>query len=451
MGVREEILKSKLSNGIYDRIAGLPVLDYHCHLDPKEIYEDKPFADIGDIWLKHDHYKWRLMRRAGIDEALITGGASPKDKFRAFLSAVETAYGNPLRDWARLELSKYLGIETPLKASYADGIYEEANAAILGRRLTPKRIICLSNVEYIATTDDPASDLEYHKKLRAEAGIKAVVAPTFRVDRLFDILKPDFPEYAARIIGGAGGLSDFLKAIEKRAEFFKASGCAFSDIGLNYMPKNKGSLSLASKAFDMAVNGTLRADGPEFYGYLGFMWCKWLELCASLGFTAQAHIGVRRNVNSRMYGAVGADGGFDIVADLIDAAALIDIFNSAPALPRIIIYALNPEYYYPLITLADSFNGVSVGVPWWFNDHAGGINRYFDTVAELSLFRSIPGMTTDSRSLLSYARHDYFRMLLSEWLARFGEAEGDGLTRVAKALAYENMREIIFGGNAADI
>ncbi|MDR3216879.1 MAG: glucuronate isomerase [Clostridiaceae bacterium] len=449
--LRREILKSALAERLYEAAAALPVIDYHCHLSPKEIYEDKPFEDIGAMWLSGDHYKWRLMRRAGVSEELITGGAPYADKFRAYAGCVGTAFGNPLRDWSRLELEKYFDCRIPLNADNADGIRRAANAVLAEKALSPRRLMEASAVEYVATTDDPADTLDYHTKLRKDKSFKCKVAPTFRVDSLFNIDRADFAAYIERLSAASGveinGFADFLSAIGKRMTDFLSAGCRFSDIGTERFPLSAGSYESAEAAFNNAKNG-IKSCECEIEGYFGFMYTHWLCKCKEYGFAAQLHLNVLRNTNGKEFLRFGADGGFDTVSDGFSARAFIGVLNrcdAAGGLPRIIVYTLNPAYYEALITAAGSFREVTVGMAWWFNDHQMGIREYLDKMSALSHIGEVIGMLTDSRSFLSYARHDWFRMILADFLSAFGEENEKELTALAEKLSYYNTKKLIEG------
>ncbi|MDR2634458.1 MAG: glucuronate isomerase [Clostridiales bacterium] len=449
--VRREILQSPFAERLYEAASALPILDYHCHLSPQEIYDDLPFGNIGEMWLACDHYKWRLMRRAGVPEELITGGAQWKDKFRAYVGCVAGAFGNPLRDWSRLELEKYFNCRIPLCESNADKIWAEVNAVLNAEKLSPRKLIGLSSVEYAATTDDPADTLDYHIKLRDDPGMKCKVAPSFRVDNLFNIDRVGFAAYTDKLADVSGvkidGFSDFLRAAEKRMLDFKTAGCRFSDIGTERLPNGAGNREIAENAFNKAKNGIKLTDF-EINGYFGFLYVYWLRKCAEYGFAAQLHLNVLRNVNEKEFMRLGADGGFDTVADGFSVRALTGVFNRCAAeggLPRIIVYTLNPSYYEAIITAAGAFREVTVGIAWWFNDHKSGIREYLEKMSALSHIGEVTGMLTDSRSFLSYARHDYFRMILADFLSRFGEENEKDLIALAENLSYYNTKKLIDG------
>ncbi|MDR1905402.1 MAG: glucuronate isomerase, partial [Clostridiales bacterium] len=448
MSIYTEILKSQKARAIFGGIETLPVIDFHCHLSPREIYEDRRFDGIADMWLKSDHYKWRIMRQAGIEEKYITGNAGAEEKFGAFVSAVERAHGNPLKDWARLELAKFFGIDEQLNAANADNIRRAADNEIIEKNLSPKKLISGSSVKYIATTDDPADTLEYHKKIKAAADFDTVVAPTYRADNAFNIMSPGFASYRARLSEAANieidSFSAYISALDKRMSDFKEAGCAFADVGTEFFPSHANVFEKAEKVFD-SVMDKKRITPMEFDEYLGFMYTWWLSKCAEYGFIVQLHLGVLRNTNEKTFIELGADSGYDTVSDAIPIRALISVLNAAQnqfRLPKIILYTLNPSFYYPLITLAGSFEGMRMGVPWWFNDHKKGLAEYFDRMSELSNIENIPGMVTDSRSFLSYARHDYFRMVLADYLSKFDDDEKN-LSETAKKISYFNMKKLI--------
>ena len=346
-----KMLGSKRAEEIYAAVKDLPIIDYHCHLSPREIYEDKPFGDIGEIWLAVDHYKWRLMRGYGVDEKYITGNASWAEKFDKFAEAVGYALGNPVKDWVAAELMFFFGITTPLNKDTAEEVREKANAVIKEKGISPRKLIESANVEYIATTDDPCDSLEWHDKIAKEGALK-------------------------------GYLYVFLAAQYKKR-----------------------------------------------------------------GITMQMHLAVTRNSNSAMFAECGADSGFDCVGDAIDTVTLtrvIDTMSKNGGLPETIIYTLNPSMYYTLITMIGAFRGVHLGVSWWFCDHKRGMRETFDRLSELGHICSLVGMLTDSRSFLSYTRHDYYRQCLCDFLAdNSSERDGDAPVEVAKKLCYYNAKKLL--------
>lgn len=451
----EYLLGSRTAAELYKAVKKLPIYDYHCHLSPREIWEDKSFTDIAEMWLSGDHYKWRLMRAAGIDEAFITGSAGWEEKFLAYAAAVENAAGNPLYHWTHMELSRYFGIDMPLSRSNASEVYKKANRIIKERELSPRRLIKLSNVKYIATTDDPADTLEYHGLLKADKDWNVTVAPSFRTDNLLLMQRLDYGAYIKRLSDAAAvdicDLGGFDKAIEKRLSFFVEAGCRFSDVGIPFFPSRIGSDAEAERALQKALAGE-KTSCEEYSAFLGRMYVFLGGLYRKYGVVMQWHLAVQRNVNSRLYSDIGADCGGDCIGDEISGekiARLLDAIDCNGGLPETIIYTLNPSMTDRLCSIAGSFRNVRVGAAWWFCDHKDGIKDTLRSVARVGHIAFFPGMLTDSRSFLSYARHDYFRRilcgLLAEWIDG-GEFYGDAFS-LAEALCCENTKKMIEGGH----
>lgn len=445
-----KMLGSKRAEEIYAAVKDLPIIDYHCHLSPKEIYEDKPFSDIGEIWLAGDHYKWRLMRGYGVGEKYITGNASWAEKFDKFAEAVGYALGNPVKDWVAAELMFFFGITTPLNKDTAEEVREKANAVIKEKGISPRKLIESANVEYIATTDDPCDSLEWHDKIAKEGALKAKVAPTFRVDNLVSVEKADYNQYINKLEKASAikiaCLGDFEKAVENRLDFFVSRGCRFSDIGVAGFPKSVAEKKEAEDIFGRIVAGK-EAAADEISALKGYLYVFLAAQYKKRGITMQMHLAVTRNSNSAMFAECGADSGFDCVGDAIDTVTLtrvIDTMNKNGGLPETIIYTLNPSMYYTLITMIGAFRGVHLGVSWWFCDHKRGMRETFDRLSELGHICSLVGMLTDSRSFLSYTRHDYYRQCLCDFLAdNSSERDGDAPVEVAKKLCYYNAKKLL--------
>lgn len=449
MSFESRIVKTPLAERIFAAIEDAPIYDYHCHLSPKEMREDLPFRDIAELWLKGDHYKWRLMRQSGVPEEEITGDAPLEVKWQRFAESVATAVGNPVRDWAMLELEHYFGITTPLNGETAAEIRARANAVIGEKALSPLKLIEAERVRYVATTDDPADSLEDHRTLRAK-GLPFEVAPTFRADRIFTMQAADYPEYLSRLGEAAGvEITDYfslIKAIDARMAFFRQNGCRFADIGTEDFPTWIGNLELSDRVTVSAVKGE-SVEREERLGWMGRLYVDWLKLAAKHKLTVQLHLSVFRNASKRSFDAIGPDAGFDTVATGFNVGMLKNILSTAEAeegLPEIILYTLNPADYTALITLSGSFRNVTVGMAWWFNDHIGGMREYLQKMSELSNLSRIYGMLTDSRSFFSYARHRYFRMILADYLAELPEPEAL-LIEVARAIAYRNLQTKLGG------
>ena len=445
----KDVLTSDFARRIYAQVRDLPIIDYHCHLSPKEIYEDKPFENIGQMWLAGDHYKWRLMRACGIEEEYVTGDKSWKEKYLAFCDALSRSPGNPIWDWTAMELEKFFGVNKPFVPENAEEIWDVCNKKIAEEKFSPRKAIAMSNVEYIATTDDPCDDLKYHKLLKEEGyGVK--VAPSFRTDNVVGVDKPAFAGYVKKLEKAAGrkiaGFADYKEAIRARLDYFCSLGCKFSDVGVEGFPAPCGGFDEAEldEIFKKLAAGEYTVDSNKLRYALYVFLAREYE---KRGMVMQLHLCVTRNSNAAMYGKCGADSGFDCVGENISVPALRAFFNevtSLGGLPRTIVYSLNPTLYYELITLCGAFRGVVPGISWWFNDHKRGITELLAAAAELSCIDSLVGMLTDSRSFLSYPRHDYFRRILCEFLSKVTpEAAKECAVKVAEDLSYFNARKLV--------
>jgi glucuronate isomerase len=446
------LLKNATAVEIYDDVKDLPILDYHCHLSPKEIYEDKVFSNIGEMWLGGDHYKWRLMRQAGVDEEYITGNASWRDKFKKYAEVVSLSVGNPLYSWSKMELSMYFGIDTPLNAKTADEIFDTAQKYIEENQLSPRKLIEKSNVKYICTTDDPADTLEWHVKIKRDKNFSTVVVPAFRPDNLLNIQSPDFAEYIKKFGDRNGVLINSMKnlrmVIRMSIDDFVDMGCSFSDVGIEYFPSRVYSREEASDVFWKALKGEPISDAEKDV-YVGYMFNFLAGEYKKKNITMQLHLAAARNVNSALFNECGKDVGGDCIGDSVSGQALInylDTINSKNKLPHTIIYTLNPQMNAQLASICGSYREVVPGAAWWFCDNKRGIEEVLRTMAETSYFTSFMGMITDSRSFLSYARHDYFRRILSEVLAEWVEEEDYPLSDaklIARKICFQNVDDVI--------
>lgn len=444
-------LKSDVAKNLYDAVRDLPIVDYHCHLSPKEILEDREFPDIAQIWLNGDHYKWRLMRACGVPEALITGDAEPREKFRAWAACLETAMGNPLYVWSHMELSMFFGIEDTLTAESADDIFDRANAYIKEHHLSPRKLMLQSHVELVATTDDPADSLEYHKEIAKEKNFPVRVVPSFRTDAALNICRANYRDYALHLGEVCGfsveTLDDLKAALSKRLDFFCENGCRVSDIGIEGFPKEDKSCD-AAETFKKALKGKIIPEN-EFRNFLFEMYVYLAHEYKAHNVTMQLHLNVKRNACTRLFETVGPDAGGDCVGDPIpehEVAVLLDTMDRRDSLPHTILYTLEPSMYMALATTAGSFKGVVPGAAWWFCDHKRGMEEQLNIMAETGHLGQFTGMLTDSRSFLSYARHDYFRRVLCN---RVAEELMDGTFLSEKAalklltdLCVENSRKL---------
>lgn len=446
------LLKTKKAREIYDSVKNLPVIDYHCHLSPKEIFEDKPFDNIGEMWLGADHYKWRLMRTAGIDEYYITGSASWKEKFIHYAAALEFAAGNPLYHWSHMELSLFFGIEDSLTAESAECIYERANKFIRDNSLSPRKLIEQSAVETLCTTDDITDSLNYHARIKADASFKTRVIPSFRTDNLLLIRRKDYSDYIKKLSAAAEteitDLTSLKSAVEKRLDFFVLNGCKFTDVGIPAFPDRVADDERADAAFKAALTGQKISDA-DYSGFIGNMYLFLAGLYKRRRLVMQWHIAVYRNANSRLYEALGADCGVDCVGNPVSGEALIkmlDAVNRNSGLPETVIYTLNPSNAEQIASVAVAFPNVRCGAAWWFCDHKRGIRQEMEIIAENGALGAFLGMLTDSRSFLSYARHDYFRRILADMLADWteaGEFDEKSAEELAIRVAYKNIKELV--------
>ena len=445
-------LENKVAVELYDYAKTLPIFDYHCHLSPSDILGDRVFNNLTELWLEGDHYKWRIMRAYGIDERYITGDASPEEKFFRFAEALPHFVGNPVYHWAHLELKKYFGITMPICPTNAETIWRTTLEQMADGKFSAKRLIALSNVVGVVTTDDPIDGLECHRALCRENN-SFFVRPCFRADRLINIEKPDYLEYISRLERVSGirinNFGDLLTAIENRIDYFHDNGATAVDIGLEDFPSGKGDVALASTIF-MQRKAGIACDTQE---YKFTVIAKIGEMLKARGMVMQLHVGVIRNCNTKLFEKCGVDSGGDSVANALNvnnARDLLDCIEKSTGLPKTIVYSLNPTAYYPLATLIGDFQGgergkIQLGAAWWFADHREGIKEQMRIVAATGGLGLFNGMLTDSRSFTSYARHDYFRRILcsliGEWVES-GEYPSDKVTleNLIKNICIENAK-----------
>ena len=407
MGTNDFLLLCPAAQRLYESCCELPIIDFHCHLSPRAIYEDRTFLSIGELMLSGDHYKWRLMRACGVEEYYVTGDAPWSEKFRRYAACLEQAPGNPMVDWTRMELAAYFGIHTPLTPKTADEIWTEANRVIGSKALSPRKFIDASNVRYIATTDDPADELSFHQKLRQHGMMRTMVRPTFRADNLLTIRREGSSTYVGKLGVIAGvtirSYKDYLEAVSKRLVDFSRMDCRFIDVGIERFPLSRGNCQQAETAFQKGVAGLPMSD-EEYDAFLFETLAFLAGECRRLDMTLQLHLGAVRNPNSVLYEHLGPDCGGDCMGDLVPQRALcrlLDAVNKRSGLPRVILYPLNPAMVEPFVSIAGSFPGVTVGPAWWFNDHLCGIDRQLRAFSANLPLGTYPGMVTDSRSFTS--------------------------------------------------
>ncbi|RXK54861.1 glucuronate isomerase [Oleiharenicola lentus] len=421
------LLQTDAARDLYHNFAkNEPIYDYHCHLPHKQILENKSFADLAEIWLGGDHYKWRAMRSNGVDERFCTGNASPREKFDAWCATVPHTLRNPLYHWSHLELTRYFGIPDIINPASADKIWQEANAKLAGMRVHD--ILAANKVAAICTTDDPADPLEFHEQIN-RSGIKTRVYPTFRPDKAFLVDNPAaYGAWLEKLSGVTGSpvksFDDFLDALEKRHAAFHAVGGRLSDHGMESCYADPCTAAEAKAIFDAARAGRAAnaADYAKFASFLMIQLGRW---DAKRGWTKQLHLGALRNNNTRLLTKLGADTGFDSIGDFPQARALSTYLNALDTtgeLPRTVLYNLNPADNYAFATMIGNFQDGSVpgkmqfGSGWWFLDQKEAMEWQINALSNLGLLSRFVGMLTDSRSFLSYPRHEYFRRTLCNLL-----------------------------------
>ena len=425
------LLSNNTAKTLYHEYAkNMPILDYHCHIDPKEIYEDRKFENITQVWLGGDHYKWRIMRSNGIDEEFITGGAADYDKFLKFAECLPRAIGNPMYHWCHLELKNYFGYDGVLNPETAKTVWDITKEKL--KTMSARSLILSSNVAMIGTTDDPCSDLYYHKKLREE-DFSVKVCPSFRPDPALNIHKAGFIDYIKKLTDTVGfqieTVDDVKRAISERIKFFDENGCRAADHGLDYVMYREADKNELDAILKSALSGgEITKEQSEKYATELLLHCG--REYAKYGWVIQLHFSCMRNPNSRRFLSLGADTGFDCMAVTDSCAALykvMDALESDNKLPKTILYSLNPADDEWLDTLLGAFQGTEVagkiqhGSAWWFNDNKTGMINQMTSLANLGILGNFIGMLTDSRSFLSYARHEYFRRILCQLIGTWVE------------------------------
>ena len=450
----------------HDYAEHMPLVDYHCHISPREIYEDRRFDDLAQVWLGGenpdgtyfgDHYKWRLMRSNGVGEEYVTGSKPGFEGFVKFAETLEMAIGNPMYHWCNLELRQFFGYDKPLTPETARECWDFCNEKLRhDPDLTVRGIIKKANVAMVGTTDDPVDSLEWHEKIAADPTISVKVCPSFRPDKAINISKPGFAEYIGKLAASVGkdsldSVEDVCAALTQRLEFFHKLGCRASDHGLDYVPFRPASPKKANEAFQKAMAGEeLSTKDAERYQtaillHLGREYHR-------LNIAMQLHYSCMRNMNERMYAKMGPDTGFDAISQNTcgeAAARLLSALDAEGRCPKTILYSLNPADNEQLGTILGCFQSDELpgklqhGSAWWFNDTRSGMEAQMKSLANLGLLGNFVGMLTDSRSFLSYARHDYFRRILcnliGEWVenGEYPNCEAP-LKKIVEGICYNN-------------
>ncbi|WP_027625510.1 glucuronate isomerase [Clostridium lundense] len=453
------LLFNNTAINLYNNYAkNMPIIDYHCHLSPEEIFENKRFKNITEAWLYGDHYKWRAMRSNGIDEKYITGDASDYEKFMAWSKTMPMAIGNPLYHWTHLELQTYFGIYDVLNEKTAPVIWKKANELLNGECFGARDLIKKSNVKALCTTDDPTDSLEYHIKLKEDTEFDVKVLPALRPDKALQINAEGFTLWVKKLEEVCKetiiNYDEFLTALESRVRFFHSVGCRISDHGFNSLTYGKATKEEVEYIFVKALKGenVTKEEESKYVTYtLHFLG----KLYSELGWTMQLHIGALRNNNTKMFRKLGPDAGFDSINDekvAYSLSRLLDSLEEVNSLPKTILYTLNPKDNYVLSTMLGNFQGAEIpgkiqfGSAWWFLDNKEGMIEQMKTLANTGLLSRFVGMLTDSRSFLSYTRHEYFRRILcnliGEWVEN-GEIPDDMefLGTVVEGICYNNAKK----------
>ena len=450
------LLSTETAQKLYrDYAAAVPVLDYHCHINPQEIYEDRKFENITQVWLGGDHYKWRFMRSCGVDEFYITGGASDKEKFLKWAECLGKAIGNPLYHWSHLELRKYFDYKGILNKNTAEEVWELCNKKLAEPSMTVRNIIKQSNVTLICTTDDPVDSLEWHKKIAADDSFDVQVLPAWRPDKAMNIEKPTFLDYLNKLSEVSGvkitTFADLCKALSVRMDFFASMGCSVTDHGVEYVTYHPATDAEVEAIFAKRLSGATLSREEELQYKTAFMLFEGRQ-CAKRNWVSQLHYGCKRDNNTLRFDQLGPDTGYDCINNYAPSAELADYLNAlikTDELPKTIIYSLNPNDNQAIGTILGCFQDstavakIQQGSAWWFNDHKTGMQDQMISLANLGNLSGFVGMLTDSRSFLSYTRHDYFRRILCDLIGNWVEngeypADYETLEEIVKGICYNN-------------
>ena len=450
------LLQSEAAKKLYHEYAAkMPILDYHCHINPREIAEDRQFENITQVWLGGDHYKWRFMRSCGVDEYYITGAAPDKEKFMKWAECLGKAIGNPLYHWSHLELKAYFGFQGALSARNAEEVWELCNRKLADPSMSVRNIIRKSNVKLICTTDDPIDSLEWHKKIAEDKSFDVYVLPAWRPDKAMNLEKPDYRDYIQKLSEVSGvkisTFEDLKKALKIRLDFFASMGCLVSDHGLEYVMYEPASDTEIEAIFTKVMNkeSITRREEMQFKtAFLTFLCGEYKKR----NWVLQLHYGVKRDNNKPMFAKLGPDTGYDCINNYAPSAQTADFLNHLEeqgALPKTILYSLNPNDNESIGTILGCFQNseavakIQQGSAWWFNDNKTGMENQMISLANLGNLSGFVGMLTDSRSFLSYTRHEYFRRILCNLLGNWVEngefpEDYDILGEIVQNISYNN-------------
>ncbi len=451
------LLTTETAKNLYHNYAEkLPIIDYHCHLSPQEIYEDVRYENITQVWLGADHYKWRQMRSNGVEEKYITGDASDREKFQKWAETLEKAIGNPLYHWSHLELKKYFGYEGHLCGDTAKEVWDLTSEKLKQDNMSARGLILQSNVDTICTTDDPIDSLEWHRKIK-EDGFEVKVLPAWRPDKAMNIEKADFAQYIAKLAQVSGvEIKDFdslIEALKNRMDFFAENGCTVSDHGLEYVMYESYEPAEVNEIVKTRLSDGVLTKTEERKYKTAFMTALGREY-AKKNWVMQLHYGVQRDLNKKVFNALGPDAGIDAIntySSSIEMGQYLNALAIDDSLPKTIIYSLNPADNAAIGTVIGCFQDSSAvgkiqhGAAWWFNDHKTGMMEQMTSLANLGLLGNFVGMLTDSRSFLSYTRHEYFRRIMCELIGGWvenGEYPDDekALKQIVEGISYYNCK-----------
>ena len=452
---KDFLLTTDTAKKLYHEYAEvMPVLDYHCHIPPREIYEDRKFDNITQVWLGADHYKWRQMRSNGVEEKYITGDADDREKFQKWVETLEMAIGNPLYHWSHLELQRYFGYEGHLCGDTAEEVWNICNEK-LQNGLSARKLIEMSNVTLVCTTDDPIDSLEWHQKMAADETLKTQVVPAWRPERAMNVSKPDYLEYLQKL-GEVSGVevtsfASLIEALKNRLDYFDQNNCIISDHSLDYVMYAPASMEEVETIFAKRLSGEMLSIPEKRKFETAFMVALGKEYHKK-NWVMQLHFAVKRDNNQSIYKKIGADAGIDCISNYTPADELADFLNALAEndeLPKTILYSLNPADNAAIGTImgcfqnSDAVGKIQQGSAWWFNDHKSGMIEQMTSLASLGLLGNFIGMLTDSRSFLSYTRHEYFRRILCELIGGWvenGEYPEDykALEKIIKGISYNN-------------
>lgn len=428
------LLQTETAKILYHNYAAnTPILDYHCHISPQEIAEDRKFENITQVWLGGDHYKWRQMRSNGVEEKYITGDASDREKFQKWAETLEKAIGNPLYHWSHLELQRYFGYHGVLNGETAEKVWQLCNAKLKEDGMSAKNLIRQSNVTLLCTTDDPVDSLEWHEKIAADKSFDVQVLPAFRPDKAMNLEKTDYLDYLKKLEQISGIKIDsfdaLIKALSIRMDHFAKHGCLVADHGLEYVMYAPATDEALEKIFAKRLTGNDVTRAEELQFKTAFMVRLGKEY-HKRNWAMQLHYGVKRDNNGMIFSSLGPDAGIDCINNYAPSSEMADYLNAlaiTDELPKTILYSLNPTDNAAIGTIMGCFQQGGIvgkiqhGSAWWFNDHKKGMEEQLTSLANLGLLANFIGMLTDSRSFLSYTRHEYFRRILCNLIGNWVE------------------------------